>query len=109
MDLIERYLMLKDTDLAAAIRCEEKRQQEQLELVASENYTSQAVMAVQGSVLTNKYAEGYPSKRYYGGCECVDLAEELAIRRAEELLELNMPMCSPIQEHWPIWLSIMRH
>ncbi|MGI6404941.1 MAG: serine hydroxymethyltransferase [Syntrophaceticus sp.] len=85
MDLIERYLMLKDTDLAAAIRCEEKRQQEQLELVASENYTSQAVMAVQGSVLTNKYAEGYPSKRYYGGCECVDLAEELAIRRAEEL------------------------
>jgi glycine hydroxymethyltransferase len=85
VDLIERYLMLKDTDLAAAIRCEEKRQQEQLELVASENYTSQAVMAVQGSVLTNKYAEGYPSKRYYGGCECVDLAEELAIRRAEEL------------------------
>jgi glycine hydroxymethyltransferase len=95
MDLIEKYLLPKDTELAAAIRCEEKRQQEKLELIASENYTSQAVMAVQGSVLTNKYAEGYPGRRYYGGCECVDLAEELAIKRAEELFEAEHANMQP--------------
>mgnify|MGYP000932889382 CR=1 FL=1 len=95
MDLIEQYLMPKDIELAAAIRCEEKRQREKLELIASENYTSQAVMAVQGSVLTNKYAEGYPGKRYYGGCQCVDVVENLAIERAKELFHCEYANVQP--------------
>jgi len=74
-----------DPEIAAAIRQEEGRQRDKIELIASENYTSRAVMEAQGSVLTNKYAEGYPGKRYYGGCEYVDIAERLAIARALEL------------------------
>ena len=68
MDLIEA----QDPELGAAIRAEYDRQQRNIELIASENFTSEAVMAAQGSVLTNKYAEGYPGHRYYGGCQCVD-------------------------------------
>ena len=74
-----------DDDLWAAIQDEERRQEEHIELIASENYTSPRVMQAQGSVLTNKYAEGYPGKRYYGGCEYVDKAEQLAIDRARAL------------------------
>ncbi|NCW85364.1 MAG: serine hydroxymethyltransferase, partial [Oxalobacteraceae bacterium] len=74
-----------DPDLWAAIQQENQRQQEHIELIASENYASPAVMAAQGSQLTNKYAEGYPGKRYYGGCEFVDIAEQLAIDRLKEL------------------------
>ncbi|MGD1989999.1 MAG: serine hydroxymethyltransferase [Chromatiales bacterium] len=74
-----------DDDLWAAIQDEERRQEEHIELIASENYTSPRVMQAQGSVLTNKYAEGYPGKRYYGGCEYVDKAEQLAIDRAKAL------------------------
>ncbi len=74
-----------DDELWAAIQAEEKRQEEHIELIASENYTSPRVMQAQGSVLTNKYAEGYPGKRYYGGCEHVDVAEQLAIDRAKQL------------------------
>ena len=74
-----------DDELFAAIKSEERRQEEHIELIASENYTSPRVMEAQGSVLTNKYAEGYPSKRYYGGCEFVDKAEQLAIDRAKQL------------------------
>ena len=74
-----------DPELAAAMAAEAQRQQDHLELIASENYTSALVMQAQGSVLTNKYAEGYPGKRYYGGCEHVDVAETLAIDRAERL------------------------
>src|SRR3954462_9551892 len=79
--------ILKDSDpqIYDAIRLEEHRQRDELELIASENYTSAAVMEAVGSVLTNKYAEGLPGKRYYGGCEQVDRAEELAIDRAKEL------------------------
>lgn len=73
------------TDLWDAITKEQQRQEDHLELIASENYTSAEVMAAQGSVLTNKYAEGYPGKRYYGGCECVDIAENLAIERVKTL------------------------
>ena len=72
-----------DPRLAAAIASESRRQEEHLELIASENYASPRVLEAQGSVLTNKYAEGYPGKRYYGGCEFVDVAEELAIERAK--------------------------
>jgi glycine hydroxymethyltransferase len=74
-----------DPDLWAAIQAENRRQEEHIELIASENYTSPAVMAAQGSQLTNKYAEGYPGKRYYGGCEYVDIVEQLAIDRLKQL------------------------
>ena len=74
-----------DPEIWAAIQAENRRQEEHIELIASENYTSPAVMAAQGSQLTNKYAEGYPGKRYYGGCEYVDVVEQLAIDRLKEL------------------------
>ena len=74
-----------DDELAAAITAERRRQEEHIELIASENYASPRVLEAQGSVLTNKYAEGYPGKRYYGGCEFVDVAERLAIERAKSL------------------------
>jgi len=74
-----------DPEITAAIRKETERQEHSLEFIASENFVSEEVLAAQGSVLTNKYAEGYPSKRYYGGCEFVDVAEDLAIKRAKEL------------------------
>jgi len=78
-------LKASDPDLWAIIQQEHQRQEQHIELIASENYTSPAVMAAQGSQLTNKYAEGYPGRRYYGGCEYVDLAEQLAIDRVKEL------------------------
>ena len=74
-----------DPEITAAIRKETERQEYSLEFIASENFVSEEVLAAQGSVLTNKYAEGYPAKRYYGGCEFVDVAEQLAIDRAKEL------------------------
>ncbi|HKT31734.1 MAG TPA: serine hydroxymethyltransferase, partial [Gammaproteobacteria bacterium] len=76
---------LVDPELWQAIQQENRRQEEHIELIASENYTSPAVMAAQGSQLTNKYAEGYPGKRYYGGCEYVDVVEQLAIDRVKAL------------------------
>ncbi|MDR2800466.1 MAG: serine hydroxymethyltransferase [Desulfovibrio sp.] len=78
-------LLLRDPEVAGAICMETRRQLTKLELIASENFVSQAVREAQGSVLTHKYAEGYPGKRYYGGCECVDVAENLAISRARAL------------------------
>src|SRR6185436_5940238 len=74
-----------DPALWSAMQSEFRRQEEGIELIASENYASPAVLAAQGSVLTNKYAKGYPGKRYYGGCEVVDEAERLAIERAKQL------------------------
>ena len=74
-----------DSEIAQAIEDERERQNSHIELIASENWVSKAVMAAMGSPLTNKYAEGYPGKRYYGGCECVDVVENLAISRAKEL------------------------
>src|ERR1051325_5050684 len=74
-----------DPELFKSINGEKTRQQDQIELIASENIVSRAVLEAQGSVLTNKYAEGYPGKRYYGGCEVVDEAERLAIARAKQL------------------------
>lgn len=84
-----------DAELFAAIADEERRQEEHIELIASENYASPRVMEAQGSVLTNKYAEGYPGKRYYGGCEHVDVAEELAIERAKELFGADYANVQP--------------
>ena len=88
---------LSDTDpeLAAALRAELKRQQDQIELIASENIVSLAVMEAQGTVLTNKYAEGYPGRRYYGGCEHVDIVEQLAIDRAKQLFGCEFANVQP--------------
>jgi glycine hydroxymethyltransferase len=84
-----------DDEIFAAIREEERRQEEHIELIASENYTSPRVMQAQGTVLTNKYAEGYPGKRYYGGCEFVDQAEELAIARVKALFGADYANVQP--------------
>ncbi|MBB6520822.1 serine hydroxymethyltransferase [Pseudoteredinibacter isoporae] len=84
-----------DPELWASIQAEETRQEEHIELIASENYTSPMVMAAQGTKLTNKYAEGYPGKRYYGGCEYVDKAEALAIERAKELFGADYANVQP--------------
>ena len=84
-----------DSDIANAIKAEEARQEAHIELIASENYTSPAVMEAQGSQLTNKYAEGYPKKRYYGGCEHVDVVEQLAIDRAKELFGADYANVQP--------------
>ncbi|WP_264435620.1 serine hydroxymethyltransferase [Coxiella endosymbiont of Dermacentor marginatus] len=84
-----------DPELAEVVRGEEKRQEEHIELIASENYVSPLVLGLQKSVLTNKYAEGYPNKRYYGGCEFVDVAEQLAIDRAKVLFKADYANVQP--------------
>ncbi|MBO5883070.1 MAG: serine hydroxymethyltransferase [Clostridia bacterium] len=84
-----------DPDVAAAIQAEFERQSDGLELIASENIVSEAVLCAMGSILTNKYAEGYPSKRYYGGCACVDIAENIAIDRAKELFGAKFANVQP--------------
>ena len=84
-----------DAELWAAVQQENQRQEDHIELIASENYTSPAVLAAQGSQLTNKYAEGYPGKRYYGGCEFVDIAEQLAIARAKRLFGCDYANVQP--------------
>src|SRR5947208_13005821 len=91
MELLQR----QDPEVWQAIDHEARRQQDGLEMIASENYTSRAVMIAQGSVLTNKYAEGYPGKRYYGGCEFVDVAERLAIERLLRLFTPSPPTPLP--------------
>ena len=88
-DRSQSTLALIDPETWAAVQAENRRQEEHIELIASENYTSPAVMQAQGSQLTNKYAEGYPGKRYYGGCENVDVVETLAIERAKQLFGAN--------------------
>ncbi len=95
--MFDRNTRIADIDpaLAAAIAAEEKRQEDHIELIASENYASPAVMEAQGSVLTNKYAEGYPGKRYYGGCEYVDIAESLAIERVKQLFGADYANVQP--------------
>jgi glycine hydroxymethyltransferase len=84
-----------DPEIWATIQAENARQEAHIELIASENYTSPAVMAAQGSQLTNKYAEGYPGKRYYGGCEHVDVVEQLAIDRLKQLYGANFANVQP--------------
>jgi glycine hydroxymethyltransferase len=84
-----------DPEISAAIEAEKTRQEEHIELIASENHTSPFIMEAQGSVLTNKYAEGYPAKRYYGGCENVDVVEELAIARVKELYKADYANVQP--------------
>ena len=100
-----------DPDLFGAIESERHRQQDQVELIASENIVSEAVLAAQGSVLTNKYAEGYPGRRYYGGCEFVDVAERLAIERATKLFDcgwVNVQPHSGAQANQTVMLGLLR-
>lgn len=105
------YTKQVDPMLADAIEKELSRQQNKIELIASENFTSRAVMAACGSVLTNKYAEGYPGKRYYGGCEHVDVAEQLAIDRAKELFgaeHANVQPHSGAQANTAVYLALLK-
>ena len=100
-----------DPAVADAIRHETERQEYNLELIASENFVSPAVLEAQGSVLTNKYAEGYPGKRYYGGCHCVDLVENLAIERAKELFgadHVNVQPHSGSQANMAVYFSALK-
>jgi glycine hydroxymethyltransferase len=104
---------LSDTDpeLAATIRAELRRQQDQIEMIASENIVSSAVLEAQGSVLTNKYAEGYPGRRYYGGCEYVDGAETLAIERAKKLFDCSFANVQPhsgAQANGAVYLALLQ-
>src|SRR5437763_3576585 len=92
---MDDVLKQADPDVWQAIANERRRQQQGLEMIASENYTSAAVMAAQGSVLTNKYAEGYPGRRYYGGCEFVDVVERLALERARQLFRAEAANVQP--------------
>ena len=84
-----------DRDIYDAIELEKKRQRENIELIASENFVSLAVLEAQGSIMTNKYAEGYPNRRYYGGCGVVDIAEQLAIERVKKLFCVNFSHVQP--------------
>ncbi len=100
-----------DPELARSIRSEERRQEEHVELIASENYVSRRVLEAQGSVLTNKYAEGYPGKRYYGGCQYVDIAENLAIERAKQLFGAayaNVQPHSGSQANAAVYLGLLQ-
>lgn len=100
-----------DPEIAAAITAEHDRQSSHIELIASENWVSPAVMSAMGSVLTNKYAEGYPGKRYYGGCDCVDVVENLAIERAKELFGceyVNVQPHSGAQANMAVQLAVLQ-
>ena len=106
-DTIQGY----DPELWSALESENKRQEDHIELIASENYASPRVLAAQGSVLTNKYAEGYPGKRYYGGCEFVDIAEQLAIDRAKQLFNAeyaNVQPHSGSQANFAVYTAMLK-
>jgi len=103
------FVSTHDPELGAAIRSEYQRQCDNIELIASENIVSEAVLAAMGSVLTNKYAEGYPGKRYYGGCQCVDVAENLAIQRACELFGARFANVQPhsgAQANYAVYMAL---
>jgi glycine hydroxymethyltransferase len=111
LSLMQRSLAESDPDIAEAIRNEVRRQSEGLELIASENFVSNAILEAAGSVMTNKYAEGYPGKRYYGGCEFVDVAESLAIARAKKLFgaeHANVQPHSGAQANMSVYLTLLK-
>ena len=108
---MSKTLAEQDPELYAAMTAEARRQSDNLELIASENYASAAVLEAQGSLLTNKYAEGYPGKRYYGGCEFVDVAETLAIERAKKLFgaeHVNVQPHSGSQANMAMYLTVLK-
>ncbi|MGJ7920740.1 serine hydroxymethyltransferase [Neobacillus sp. LXY-4] len=107
-----KHLALQDEQVFNAIQKELGRQRNNIELIASENFVSEAVMEAQGSVLTNKYAEGYPGKRYYGGCEFVDVAEDIARDRAKQIFgaeHVNVQPHSGAQANMAVYYSILKH
>lgn len=111
MDYIKEWVLPQDPEVAEAIAKEEGRQRNKIELIASENFVSRAVMATQGSVLTNKYAEGYPGKRYYGGCEYVDIVEDLARERIKELFgaeHANVQPHSGAQANTAVYFAMLK-
>ena len=106
-----RLIAEHDSEVGAAVNAEFARQRRNLELIASENIVSEAVMAAMGTVLTNKYAEGYPGKRYYGGCECVDVVENLAIERAKKLFGCDYANVQPhagAQAHMAVFIAMFK-
>ena len=110
-NFFDNDLSLTDPDLYNSIKLELERQQQHIELIASENIVSKAVLDAQGSVMTNKYAEGYPSKRYYGGCEFVDKAEELALERVKKLFECKFANVQPhsgAQANGAVYLALLK-
>ncbi|WP_054693573.1 serine hydroxymethyltransferase [Syntrophomonas palmitatica] len=111
MDYIDQYVRAIDPEVADIINQEESRQNHKLELIASENFVSRAVMAAQGCVMTNKYAEGYPGKRYYGGCEHVDKVEELALERAKKIFgceHVNVQPHSGAQANTAVYFAALQ-
>ena len=105
-----KFLKQYDSDVADAISAELGRQRRNIELIASENFVSEAVLAAMGTVLTNKYAEGYPGRRYYGGCECVDVVENIAIERAKELFgaeHANVQPHSGAQANTAVYIALL--
>src|SRR6266478_9696300 len=107
MDILKQ----QDIEVWEAIQGERRRQQQGLEMIASENYTSPAVLAAQGSELTNKYAEGYPGRRYYGGCEFVDVVERLAQSRAKQLFgadHVNVQPHSGAQANMGVYMAMLK-
>ena len=110
-NFFEENLQSSDSEIFNSIKSEYSRQQEHIELIASENIVSRAVLEAQGSVLTNKYAEGYSGKRYYGGCEFVDQAEDLAISRAKKLFNCkyaNVQPHSGAQANGAVYLALIK-
>src|SRR3972149_10637666 len=104
-------LKLTDPEIFEAIQKEIERERENIVLIASENYVSPSILEVQGSVLTNKYAEGYPGKRYYGGCEYADIVENLAIERAKELFgaeHVNVQPNSGTQANMAVYFAVLK-
>ena len=111
MSDITEFLAPQDPAVAEAIAHELQRQRDKIELIASENFASRAVMAAQGSCLTNKYAEGYPGKRYYGGCEYVDVVENIARDRAKELFgaeHANVQPHSGAQANFAAYQAVLK-
>ncbi len=111
LSAMQRTLAEVDPDIARAIRDERVRQADGLELIASENFVSSAILEAAGSVMTNKYAEGYPGKRYYGGCEFVDVAESLAISRAKALFgadHANVQPHSGAQANMSVYFTLLQ-
>jgi len=111
MDYIQKHVASQDPEVAKAMELEESRQENKIELIASENFVSRAVMAAQGSVLTNKYAEGYPGKRYYGGCEYVDIVENLAKERIKKLFgadHANVQPHSGAQANTAVYFAMLK-
>ena len=105
------FLKNIDPEIFKSVQKELKRQQNNIELIASENFVSSAILEAQGSILTNKYAEGYPSKRWYGGCECVDEAEEIAIKRAKKLFKVdhaNVQPHSGTQANMAVYFALLK-